>query len=800
MSDTDTQLQELQPHLGQPLQNEYLTNVDLLVNNNNRLPIASSNEVEQAELNTSNDSFVKRLLRRCKVIKETPPTISLLDQRSDRQLQDVMTSPVEETVVQIGASNCPTGLLSNSSGTYDIDTPHGCNAELIELGALHNVSGNQDAGQDPPQEDDTATETKPTPEDTNGTKPAADQPVKKPQKTRAQIFRAKELAARRRAEKLWTSDTEGYKFKEALTHYTNIDKHIKPKDMKFIVDHREKQLCDEFGKVMRTVIRGAVHPLMDNVVSSFCISMGMSEAQKVPTVEERMFLFFSRERALKMLNRMSPKKQVYFLNFITWDHVLTDLQCLNSRLRHCSLCDGQTYPEHYCHDPEKIAEVFKSKYNAKEGTPMPKMLFVDKQTLCSHTYNTQEFNKACEEKDCPYFGQRMCRCFQNAIFIPETLVLATKTQFERVIKNFLEDKYFSQRWLIRASNLKSGDGIQFIDSAAELETFLRYDVRRKLRGQFFIMQRYIRNPMLMELRRFDCRMFLLVCVLTDRRVLGFLHPGYMREAQKEYDPASNDLRCHLTLPFTWEPDYNRYNVKKPEELPDYCHPYEKACAGLDLPQLDFRTIDEELRKGNHFICKLNCIVHEIVRSMESIIFDKPGTWQLFGLDITVDNDKNPWLYEVMTYPCQGEPDFFSATQNAVIPAVLTEALTLTFELNQRDFVTRSRLEWMDLPDIPWNKPGLITAQQSFCWLYSTSPDRLLSYKEEYKIPRLHWYHQWRITEDFNDYILYLKNFRIDSIVRIPDNNVYGRKTFDNSPVFKLKQQLKKSGVKPHKAE
>ncbi|PAA63643.1 hypothetical protein BOX15_Mlig011883g1 [Macrostomum lignano] len=424
------------------------------------------------------------------------------------------------------------------------------------------------------------------------------------------------------------------------------------------------------------------------------------------------------------------------------------------------------------------------------------MLFIDQQSICSHIFESQEFNTACQEKECHNFGKRMCRCFQLGVFMPESMVMATKRQFETVLKNFIDDKYFNQRWLIRASSLKGGNGAQFIDSAAELETFLRYDIRKNLRGQFFIMQRYLKNPMLRGLRRFDCRMFLLICVLSDRRVVGFLHPGYVREAQKDFDPASNDLRCHFTMPFTWDPDYNRYKGNNPEKLPDYCHPYSTVCKDLELPELDFRTFDDELRSGTHFIAKLNRIAHEIVRSMESIIFDKPGTWQLFGLDLAVDNEKNPWLYDVMTYPNTDEPDFFSETQNKMLPAIFAEALTLIFELNQRDYATRLRLEWMDLPDIPWNKPGLITAQQNFIWLYSTSPDRLLSYKEVRQIPRMHWYHQWRVAEDFNDYILYLKNFRLDSIVRTPDNNVYGRKTFDNSPVFKLKQQLKKTGFKP----
>uniref|UniRef100_A0A1I8I2H5 TAZ-type domain-containing protein n=1 Tax=Macrostomum lignano TaxID=282301 RepID=A0A1I8I2H5_9PLAT len=550
--------------------------------------------------------------------------------------------------------------------------------------------------------------------------------------------------AMKKAEKLYSTESELYSLQGILDDYRLNNPRVLPKSLRFLVTRSRRRGRGDSGSNVEgeedaaDQNLAAVHPLLDRLVVEFCQRMGMMEAGRLPVYQERMFLWLSREQALRMLadiggtggarDAVSPE-QVFFINQVNLDRVLTDLQCLVARLSGCVASEGQCYPGHWCRDPEKIRE----QHRGPSDKP-PKVAFIEKQSMCHHIYMKHDFGQVCSEPDCPQRGKRMCTCFQENLFIPDTIVLATKKKFEYVCDNMLKGAYGDkQRWLIRAASLKGGNGVQLIDSAAELETFVRYDLHRRLRGQFFVLQRHLTNPQLLEGRRFDLRMFLLVSVLTDRRVVAFLHPGYIRIAQREYEEKSNDLRCHFTWPFTWDPDYSRYGREKTasNSSADYCRPYDDARESLGLPSItNSRELDSALwpttssssnqpssstsdstNSEHRFLRRLHRIVNNLASQIDSIVGDKPGSWQLFGLDLMLDANKEIWLHDVMTYPGCDEPDARSDTQNRVLPAVLTESLALVFELNQRDKATRDAGLWLDLPDVPVNQPGLICSEE-----------------------------------------------------------------------------------------
>ena len=83
--------------------------------------------------------------------------------------------------------------------------------------------------------------------------------------------------------------------------------------------------------------------------------------------------------------------------------------------------------------------------------------------------------------------------------------------------------------------------------------------------------RYISNPLLLEGRKFDIRVYLLI--IAAQLFVVLYHPGYIRLSCLPYDPSSPDMCVHLT---------NQYQQKK---HPSYSDVKEDtvSCTRLSVP-------------------------------------------------------------------------------------------------------------------------------------------------------------------------------------------------------------------------
>jgi hypothetical protein len=95
-------------------------------------------------------------------------------------------------------------------------------------------------------------------------------------------------------------------------------------------------------------------------------------------------------------------------------------------------------------------------------------------------------------------------------------------------------------WLLKPTGLNRGRGIHIFDSVQNLETLIAdYKKVAKPKARFpksrnvkFIIQKYIENPMLINSRKFDIRVWVL---LTHRLEVYYFSEGYLRTSAEPYD-------------------------------------------------------------------------------------------------------------------------------------------------------------------------------------------------------------------------------------------------------------------------
>ena len=191
----------------------------------------------------------------------------------------------------------------------------------------------------------------------------------------------------------------------------------------------------------------------------------------------------------------------------------------------------------------------------------------------------------------------------------------------------------------------------------------------------FIIQKYIERPYLINNRKFDIRVWVLVN--QDMEVF-FFKEGYLRTSAFGYklDNCQDDM-VHLTNNAVQmkSGDYGRYE---------------------DGNQLDFKQFQEyldkdfnerEVREGRPKISVKNDMVEDIKYTITKTIDSvkrkldpakRKGTFEILGYDFMVDYDMTVWLIECNTNPCFDESSKILST---LLPRMLDDAFKLSIDKN-----------------------------------------------------------------------------------------------------------------------
>lgn len=185
---------------------------------------------------------------------------------------------------------------------------------------------------------------------------------------------------------------------------------------------------------------------------------------------------------------------------------------------------------------------------------------------------------------------------------------------------------------MKPSGLSRGRGIDVFNQLCEI-----LDYGRGKETQW-VVQKYIENPLIVCERKFDIRVWVLVSD-NDPLTIWFWNRPYVRFPAADYDDTNlNDRYVHLTNNSVAKNSKNRKfigdgNMWFSEELEDY------------LQERYGRNVWEE-----EVVPKMKQLVKNSLLCTGASLSDQKGCFELFGYDILIDNNFNPWLIEINSSP------------------------------------------------------------------------------------------------------------------------------------------------------
>jgi len=231
-------------------------------------------------------------------------------------------------------------------------------------------------------------------------------------------------------------------------------------------------------------------------------------------------------------------------------------------------------------------------------------------------------------------------------------------------------------WIYKPGNNSRGRGIkilwEFDDLRKEYAALGNRPVTNK--REQGIIQRYISNPLLLEGRKSELRIYWLVASIDPLMVLVYPDATVrLNSLPYKLDDFDNQL-VHVT---------NVYQQKNhPDYDPDVVLKWKFEDFGRYLSQ-ELGCVDADFIHAQ-LLPQIRRILHTVslaAREKLKLNYPKQGDcFAVFGADLMLDDNLNPWLLEVQKSPGLS---FSDAVKRDVIPPMLGEAARIMFEIRNR---------------------------------------------------------------------------------------------------------------------
>jgi hypothetical protein len=225
-------------------------------------------------------------------------------------------------------------------------------------------------------------------------------------------------------------------------------------------------------------------------------------------------------------------------------------------------------------------------------------------------------------------------------------------------------------WILKpGENCNRGNGICVCNSLEQVRNELKNNPFPKTGEHTFVIQKYIEKPFLINRRKFDIRLYLLVTSVNGHIQAYYYKDGYIRTSCKEYNPKILDNRfIHLT---------NDAVQKKSEDYGKYEFANKMSYAEFQR-YLDGHRPKVYLHFVNDVVPKMKKIVKDTVLAVYKKIDvrKRAYSFEIFGYDFLLDEHLKPWLIEVNTNPCL---ELSSGLLATIIPAMLENAFRIALD-------------------------------------------------------------------------------------------------------------------------
>jgi len=219
-------------------------------------------------------------------------------------------------------------------------------------------------------------------------------------------------------------------------------------------------------------------------------------------------------------------------------------------------------------------------------------------------------------------------------YMTETYTSQRINEFKRKYSNYKISK--DDLWLVKPKGAARGKGIHFLKDVKDV------------RGTD-VVTKYISNPLLLEKKKFDLRVYVLVTGHDPLKIYIYKET-FARMSSDEYDTELDDLDNvfkHLT-------NVSVNKKKKTQESNSFI---------WSLPKVKRYLLEEYGVQFDEIWKKIEDIAIKAVITMNKAEIDTEkkrfknlksnNTFELYGVDILIDDDLKPWLLEINLSPGLG---------------------------------------------------------------------------------------------------------------------------------------------------
>eukprot|EP01065_Artemidia_motanka_P032794 TRINITY_DN39776_c0_g1_i1.p1 TRINITY_DN39776_c0_g1~~TRINITY_DN39776_c0_g1_i1.p1 ORF type:complete len:811 (+),score=154.89 TRINITY_DN39776_c0_g1_i1:52-2484(+) len=286
---------------------------------------------------------------------------------------------------------------------------------------------------------------------------------------------------------------------------------------------------------------------------------------------------------------------------------------------------------------------------------------------------------------------RMARMLRgsNVTGVPLTFVLTPRSNADE--RDHFVDAWRADRergrgrnlWILKSSHGSKGDGIRITpDWRAALA-----HIDSQVEPYSWVIQRYVERPMLIDGRKFDIRVWVL---LDSSQRIYVYREGVMRTSSAQYN--SNDLSdalAHLTNHAVQErgPMYGAFEKGNEMWYRDFDEYLQKSTGGRRTFAQD---IEPQLKE---------CIARTLTAARPYLHAPTPPMrcFQLFGFDFMVDESYRVWLLEV-----NGSPMIADDLRNRMVADLLSLAVFPHFDRAPSEAQLRGNgFEQVRVPSESW---------------------------------------------------------------------------------------------------
>lgn len=262
-------------------------------------------------------------------------------------------------------------------------------------------------------------------------------------------------------------------------------------------------------------------------------------------------------------------------------------------------------------------------------------------------------------------------------FYPETYRLYDPKERKAFLKQLPDKDDPKNLWIMKPCDLSSGTGVKVLWQFDDFKQHFANHFNVHVEGygeQEYIIQRYIQNPLLLEGKKSEIRVYFIIASLSPLIIL-YYPEGQVRLCSETFKLGDydNPLR-HIT---------NTHQQKLASEQPLDTKALKWTFAKLQDYLMQQRMTDDPDYLKSTLTPKLEAILrHSIEASYDKLKIAPKGSlcFGYFGADFILDNKLNPWLTEIQLNPGLSMSD---PVKHRIIEGFFTDSITAMLELQHK---------------------------------------------------------------------------------------------------------------------